>query len=75
MNKAGNLERVSADTEAVLIGWLTGGSVMDWIAYQAVYLELGRITLDGNHLVIRSPAALEEMHRLAVNGPVAAAVK
>lgn len=71
MNKAGNLERVSADTEAALVGWL----VMDWIAYQAGYLELGRITLDGNHLVIRSPAALEEMHRLAVNGPVAAAVK
>ncbi|WP_045853536.1 hypothetical protein [Raoultella terrigena] len=75
MNTFNELDRVTAATEIALIRWLTYGCVMDWLAYQACYCRLGRMAVDLTRLTVVSQIALKEMDRLAIDGPVAAALR
>lgn len=75
MNTLNELDRVTAATETALILWLTNDCIVDWIVYQACYCKLGRMAVDLSRLTVISRAALEEMNRLAIDGPVAAALR
>ena len=75
MNTLNELDRVTAATETVLVRWLTNGCVVDCIVYQACYRKLGRMAVDLSRLTVISEAALEEMSRLAIDGPVTAVLR
>lgn len=57
------------------MGWLTDGRVLDGIAYLPGYLVLRQITSGCYRMVIQSRAMLDEIERLAIDAPVAAAFK